>query len=115
MRSGTGYYILITLFILLLFGVISLGDILNMVAYIILGIIVLVVIGILMFRYRIRRLRKTFEQNNSSYGSYGSSAGKKQNGRVTITDNSAHHKNVRNDVGEYVEYEDIQEDESSDN
>ena len=115
MRSGTGYYILITLLILLMFGVISLGDILNMVAYIILGVIVLIVVGVLVFRYRIRRLRKSFEQNNSSYAGFDAADRKKQNGRVTITDNSAHHKNVRNDVGQYVEYEDIQDDESSDN
>ena len=116
MRTGTGYYILITLLILLMFGVISLGDVLNMVAYLILGAVVLVVVGVLVFRYRIRRLRKHFQQNssNSTYNNSTYNPHSPHMDNFSFSDNSSLHKNVSKDIGEYVEYEDIQDDDSAD-
>ncbi|MFR7708453.1 MAG: hypothetical protein ACLUZZ_05130 [Alistipes inops] len=65
MRTGVGTYILIILVILILFGLVSIGDILSVAFYIVMGFIALVLIGILIFRYRMNRLRRQMEERRT--------------------------------------------------
>ena len=70
MRTGVGTYILIILVILILFGLVSIGDILSVAFYIVMGFIALVLIGILIFRYRMNRLRRQMEEQGETFRTY---------------------------------------------
>ncbi len=109
----------------MVFGVISFGDVLNVVLYIFMGIIVLVLIGVLMFRYRLHRLRKEAERqgvggdgnHSGAYGGFGrgangrSRSARRPEGEVTVERTEASRtKVVSSDIGSYVEYEEIKED-----
>lgn len=112
---GIGTYILITILILILFGLVSVGDVLSVVFYILLGIAVLVLAGVLFLQYKLNRIRRQMEQNGQSSRTYtwGSRAERqqtKQDGEVTVQQTrAAAEKVVSNQVGDYVEYEDIHE------
>ena len=64
--TGIGTYILITILILLVFGLISVGDVLSAVFYVLLGIAVLILAGLLFLQYKLRRIRRQMEQNGES-------------------------------------------------
>lgn len=119
MRAGAGTYILVILLVLLIFGLVSVGDILSVAFYIIMGFLILILIAFLIFRYRINRIRRQMEEDGEQYRSYrwGNTGGsrqrsqKKHEGDVTVErTRSSYEKRVSNKVGEYVEYEDIKED-----
>lgn len=112
--TGIGTYILITILILLVFGLISVGDVLSAVFYVLLGIAVLILAGLLFLQYKLRRIRRQMEQNGESARSYSwgsrSSRQPRQDGEVTVQQTrTATEKVVSNQVGDYVEYEDIRE------
>lgn len=117
MRAGAGTYILIILLVLLLFGLVSIGDILSVAFYIIMGFLALIIIAFLIFRYRINRIRRRMEENGEEYRTYrwGNMGSRprtqgKSEGDVTVERTpSSYKKKVSNEVGEYVEYEDIRE------
>lgn len=112
---GIGTYIFITILILILFGLVSVGDVLSVVFYILLGIAVLVLAGVLFLQYKLNRIRRQMKQNGQSSRTYtwGSRAERqqtKQDGEVTVQQTrAAAEKVVSNQVGDYVEYEDIHE------
>lgn len=112
---GIGTYILITILILILFGLVSVGDVLSVVFYILLGIAVLVLAGVLFLQYKLNRIRRQMEQNGQSsriytWGSRAERQQTKQDGEVTVQQTrAAAEKVVSNQVGDYVEYEDIHE------
>ena len=117
MRSGIGTYILIILLVLMLFGLISVGDVLSLVFYIILGIVILGIIGVLAFRYKMNRLRRQMEENGETFRGYSWGSGharqEKRDGEVTIQRTQAvEEKKVSSSVGDYVEYEDINDSQS---
>ena len=78
MRTGVGTYILIILVILILFGLVSIGDILSVAFYIVMGFIALVLIGILIFRYRMNRLRRQMEEQGETFRTYTWGGGTKR-------------------------------------
>ena len=87
MRTGVGTYILIILVILILFGLVSIGDILSVAFYIVMGFIALVLIGILIFRYRMNRLRRQMEEQGETFRTYTWGGGrnqKKKDGEMSI-------------------------------
>ncbi len=114
--TGIGTYILVTILILLIFGLISIGDVLSVVFYILLGFIVLVAGCLIYLQYKINRIRRQMRENGNAASSRSYTWGTraewraKQDGEVTVqqTRNSAE-KVVSNQVGDYVEYEDIHE------
>lgn len=116
MRSNISGYILLTLLVMLLFGVISFGDVLNVIFYIIMGIILLILISVIVFRVRMRRIRREMEDRAAGFGQYQQSGRERsgrrtrQDGEVTVERTAASKaKVVRNEVGDYVEYEEIDE------
>ncbi len=122
MRAGIGTYILVIVLVLLLFGLISVGDVLSAVFYIIMGIVLLIIIGLLVFRYRMNRLRRDMEQRGEQYRTYTWGSGtrsarrEKRDGEVTVQQTgSSRKKVVSNQVGDYVEYEEIREEDNSAN
>lgn len=117
MRGGVGAYILIILLVLMLFGLISIGDVISVVFYIIAGFAVLIIAAVLFFRYKMGRLRKQMEQDGQTYRGYTWGAGsrareeKTEDGEVTVQQTeTSKTKAVRSEVGDYVEYEEVAED-----
>lgn len=113
-RGSFIYYALITLLILVIFGVVSLGDVLSVVGYVILGVIVLVLIAAVVVSYRINRLRRRMDDEGET-GSYNTwSFGTRQRhsqrkeGDVTIEKPSQQgEKRVNDKVGDYVDFEEV--------
>ena len=103
MRTGVGTYILIILVILILFGLVSIGDILSVAFYIVMGFIALVLIGILIFRYRMNRLRRQMEEQGETFRTYTWGGGrnqKKKDGEITVQQTETSSKKVvSNEVG----------------
>lgn len=96
----------------MLFGLISVGDVLSLVFYIILGVVILGIIGVLAFRYKMNRMRREMEENGETFRGYSWGSGRtqqgKKDGEVTIQrTQAAEEKKVSSSVGDYVEYEDI--------
>lgn len=118
MRAGAGTYILVILLVLLLFGLVSIGDILSVAFYIVMGFLALIIIVFLILRFRINRIRRRMEENGEEFRTYrwGNMGGRprsqgKSEGDVTVERTSqSYKKRVSSDVGEYVEYEDVRED-----
>lgn len=121
MRGGIGTYILVILVVLILFGLVSIGDILSLAFYLVAGLAVLVLIGVLVFRYRLNRLRREMEQEGETFRTYTWGTGgreqrnrQKQDGEVSVRQTGAPaQKVVSNEVGDYVEYEEIREENSA--
>ena len=120
MRSNVFNYVLIILVVLIIFGVISFGDVLSVIFYIFMGILLLVLIGVLMFRYRMRRIRREMERQASKGGaSYRTSGnrsreqGQRPEGEITVKQTQSRNstKKVSSQVGDYVEYEEVDEEE----
>lgn len=120
MRRNVFNYILLILLVLLIFGVISFGDVLNVIFYIFMGIFLLVLAGVLFFRYRMGRIRREMERQAAQGGGYrrtsGSSAAdngrSRPEGEVTVKQTRTT-KKVNTQVGDYVEYEEIDEEETT--
>lgn len=118
MRAGAGTYILVILLVLLLFGLVSIGDILSVAFYIVMGFLALIIIVFLILRFRINRIRRRMEESGEEFRAYrwGNMGGRfrsqrKSEGDVTVERTSqSYKKKVSSDVGEYVEYEDVRED-----
>ena len=117
MRGNFWNYALIILLVLMIFGVISFGDVVGFIFYVFMGIIVLALILILVFRYRINRVRRQMyqQQGGDPQGEYRRSARRGTHertpeGEVTIKQASSKTtKVVNSDVGRYVEYEEVSE------
>lgn len=104
----------------MLLGVVSFGDVLGFIFYIFMGILVLGIILILVFRIRMNRIRRQMYEQQG-----GNPAGNTQNarrgtrerrpeGEVTVNrTSSSSTKVVNNDVGSYVEYEEFTEETTS--
>ena len=116
MRKGEGTNFLNILVYKILFGHVSIGDILSVAFYIVMGFIALVLIGILIFRYRMNRLRRQMEEQGETFRTYTWGGGrnqKKKDGEITVQQTETSSKKVvSNEVGDYVEYEDIREETS---
>ncbi len=125
MQRGLGYYLLIILLVLMLFGVVSLADVFNLV-FVIIGVLLLLVVGgVVAFRIYVARLRKRVERGESGARTFfwtnrtgsgrGSSAGSARRpsgtgheGEVKITVTSPQRrKKVNEKVGDYVDFEDV--------
>lgn len=115
MRNGIGTYILIIVLVLILFGIISVGDVLSVFFYIIIGVVALVLIASIAFRLYIARVRRKMEEGGRSYTySWGSTRpreDKKKDGDVTVqhAEVASNAKVVSNRVGDYVEFEEVEE------
>lgn len=100
------------LLILVLGGVISLGDIFSVIFYVIIGLLALVLIGGVLFRAKIRRMQREAEQQGRSWTGYHpfEQRGNKSSreGDVELKRTSARKaKTVSRTVGEYVDFEDV--------
>lgn len=120
MRSNVWSYVLIILLILMIFGVVSLGDVLGFVFYVILGIAILGAALVLVLRSKVNRARRrVYEQmQNGGQQAGGNDARRgtrerKPEGEVTVKRTTSSAKVVNNDVGSYVEYEEIDEEVSA--
>lgn len=113
-------YILILLLVLLLFGAISIGDILSVVFYIFLGIGLLVAAAIVIMRVKLARIKKKMESGEPGgayYKTYtwGARGGRtddsgKREGEVTVEQaGRLKSKMVSDSVGDYADYEEITE------
>lgn len=101
----------------MIFGVFSLGDVLGFIFYVFMGIILLGLILILVFRYRLGRIRRQINEQQGTQGSgyrNRTDSSKRPEGEVTVKRTSSSAKVVNNDVGNYVEYEEIEEEEIAD-
>ena len=100
------------IFLLALFAPSVLGGIAMFILYALLGLVVLAVILILSFRWRIYRMRKDLEDQFGGQG-FGPGNGGNDNareGEIRIRKmNGAGEKRVRKDVGDYVEFEEVTE------
>lgn len=88
-----------------LFGVIG------VFAYIILAILLLIIVGVLVLRWRIRRIIRNqagTTQNSWSRESRGDNS-QKASAKVFQTDSEATKKRVSPDVGDYVDFEEIKD------
>ncbi len=121
MRSNAGTYVLVILLVLMLLGVFSFGDVLGFIFYIFMGILVLGIILILIFRFRINRVRRQMYEQQQAGNPAGSNPNarrgareRRPEGEVTVNrTSSSTTKVVRNDVGSYVEYEEYTEETTS--
>lgn len=124
MQRSLGYYLLIIVLVLLLFGVVSLGDIFNLIFIVIGGLLLLVVIGVVAFRIYINRLRKKAESgqggshtffwtNRQGYGAQSSrrqgNTSKEGDVKIKMTAQPKE-KKVSDKVGDYVDFEVVDED-----
>ena len=121
MQRSFGYYLLIIVLVLLLFGVVSLGDIFSFIFIIIGGLLLLVVIGVVSFRIYINRLRKKAESGQGGPHTFfwtnrqGNGAQSSQRQRNTSKEGEVKikmtaqpkEKKVSDKVGDYVDFEDI--------
>lgn len=113
MKTETRLWIWVILLVLLLTGAISLGDIFSFILYTIGFIILMGLIGVLIFRYRIRRAQRLAEERGEPFAGYTwhfggfSNTTRPQNpneGRVKIKTGPRPKKRVNDDVGEYVDF-----------
>lgn len=90
------------IFLLALFAPSVLGGIAMFVLYALLGLVVLAIILLLSFRWRIYRMRKDLEDQ------FGGPAGNAREGEIHIRKTKgAGEKRVRKDVGDYIEFEEV--------
>lgn len=94
----------------MMFGVISFKGVVNVIFYIFIGIVFLVLLAVVLLRYRVYRVRRDMERRmNGEPNVRGKKQGRKE-GQVTVKNTRASKdKVVSNQVGDYVEYEDIDE------
>ncbi len=121
-RNDIGTVVLIVLLVLLLFGIVSLGDILNVIFYIVGGIILLGLVGALIFKIHLSRLRRKIEREGNdptgsfrtytwNFGGNRETRKKEREGEVTVKTSARSQKKVVNsNVGDYVDFEDIEND-----
>ena len=93
------------IFLLALFAPSVLGGIAMFVLYALLGLVVLAIILLLSFRWRIYRMRKDLEDQfgGQSFGPGGSGEGEIHIRKTK----GAGEKRVRKDVGDYIEFEEV--------
>lgn len=124
MRRNVLTYVLLIVLILMLFGIVSFGDVVSVVFYIFMAILILVLTGVLFFRWRINRIKREVQKQaknaQSQYRNYQSGSGrgqqKRPDGEITVQRTAASRTRVvRNDIGSYVEYEEIEEEETNSN
>jgi len=108
-RISTGQIVLIIIIVLLLTGTISLGGVLKWAIYVIFGFIALAIIGGLLFRHRLKRMAQQGEQHRQQYHQYKNST--RHKGDVNIEQKSTKEKEVSFSVGEYVDFEEIKDNE----
>ena len=100
------------IFLLALFAPSVLGGIAMFVLYALLGLVVLAIILLLSFRWRIYRMRKDLEDQFGGQGfgpgGSGGPAGNAREGEIHIRKTKgAGEKRVRKDVGDYIEFEEV--------
>ncbi len=114
-RGSLTYWILILLLILTFTGVISLGDVFSVIFYVVGGLLLLSIVGGLIFRTKIRNLQREAERQGREWSGYRSpfgrnNGGQSEEGKVRVQRQRAQKpKKVGNDVGEYVDFEVVEE------
>lgn len=118
-KSNIFTWILLLLLLLILLGYVSLGDVLGVIFSILGGLVLLGLVGLLVIRYRIRRLQRRMEQEagqgGAAYRTYTWGFGQerrkenRRDGDVTVERTATPRKKVSREVGEYVDYEDVEE------
>lgn len=125
MRSGSILgYILLILLLLVLFGAISVGDIMSVFFYICVGVAVLALIGFIALRVKINKLRRNMENPGSGghYKTYTWKDSGRTNGSRTGNESFNNKDNVtveqkippkskivNDNVGDYAEFEEVTE------
>ena len=101
------------IFLLALFAPSVLGGIAMFVLYALLGLVVLAIILLLSFRWRIYRMRKDLEDQFGGQGfgpgGSGGPAGNAREGEIHIRKRRErrHRRACRKDVGDYIEFEEV--------
>ena len=96
------------IFLLALFAPSVLGGIAMFVLYALLGLVVLAIILLLSFRWRIYRMRKDLEDQFGGQSFGPGPAGNAREGEIHIRKTKgAGEKRVRKDVGDYIEFEEV--------
>lgn len=113
MRSDFSIWMWIIVLFLLLTGTISLGDIFGLIFGIIGFFIMMALIGVLIFRYKVRKAQREASERGEEFRGYTWRFGGFQNtsrpsnpneGRVRVDGGTTTKKRVSDDVGEYVDF-----------
>lgn len=114
MRSELGTWIWIMVLLLLLTGTISLGDIFGLIFGFFGFIILILLILSLVFRSRVRRAQRQADERGEEFGGYTWHFGGYENtsrprnpneGKVSVKGTAKSRKRVKDNVGEYVDFE----------
>ena len=104
--------ILSLLIVIALFAPAFFGSALRVLGFFIMGIVLIIVILLLIGWWHLNRLRKEAERQFGARGQYGrgyDQRGGKKEGDVTVEYRDAHEKRVNERVGDYVDFEEIDE------
>lgn len=113
MRSDIRLWIWIILLVLVLTGAISLGDIFSFIFYFVGIIILIALVGVLLFRYRVRRAQREAAERGEEFRGYTWRFGGYENtsrprnpeeGKIRVKTAPNTKKRVSDDVGEYVDF-----------
>ncbi len=115
-NNGCLNFTLLILLVLILFGYVSLGQVLGVVFYIIAGFVLLLLVSMVLLRIRLRRIRRSMEEGEGQeqyrgwYRTFRSGRRVKAEGDVTVdTSGDRRPKKVGRGVGEYVDFEEVDE------
>lgn len=116
--SGNSFWktVGIILLVLILMGVVSIGDIIGVAAKIIMSIILIILVFMAIFAYRIHRVRRNMGQQSNGYHTGGFNRQQSRHGGrssregdVTLQNNSSQKKGrVNSKVGDYVDFKDVE-------
>lgn len=112
--------VLIVFIIYLLLRYVGLGTILGIILYIIGAMVVLAILTSIVISYRINRLRRQAEAegrnfDRKQYGwGFGNHTRQSNEGDVTVQGDNASKKRVNDNVGEYVDFQEVDHQEPSD-
>lgn len=116
--SGNSFWrtVGIILLVLVLMGVVSVGDILGVAAKLVMSIIFILLVIVAIFAFRIHRARRAMEQQGREYRTSSStrqqhrySSRASREGDVTLQNGSSQKKSrVNSKVGDYVDYKDVE-------
>lgn len=104
-------------FILFLLVVLPPGFIFKSIGFVLLGILILIVVGVLVLRWKIRQFtRQAGGQTSQQWGQQGAQQSRRTRRSAdddveifTTSSNSATSKRVSSDVGDYVDFEEIKD------
>ncbi len=115
-NNGCLNFTLLILLVLILFGYVSLGQVLGVVFYIIAGFVLLLLVSMVLLRIRLRRIRRSMEEGAGQeqyrgwYRTFRSGRRVRTDEEVTVdTSGDRRPKKVGRGVGEYVDFEEVDE------